>query len=104
MANRNIGLTSNRNPPTCPHCQRKPSFVCSWSYRGLWGYNEVDTYECPEHGPIFVNPPTLAVSVPLKRRDSGRNYGDRDSLVWAPRRPTPTLSSDAVAMPEPDAD
>lgn len=41
--------------PICPDCQRDLSFVGSWTFRGLWGYNEVRTYECPTHGPIFIN-------------------------------------------------
>ena len=40
----------------CPHCQRDLSFVASWTFRGLWGYNEVRTFECPEHGPDFCQP------------------------------------------------
>jgi hypothetical protein len=30
------------------------------------------------------------------------NRGDRDPLVSAPRKPTPTLDADAIAIPEPE--
>ena len=40
----------NNDVPICPDCQRDLSFVGSWTFRGLWGYNEVRTYECPAHG------------------------------------------------------
>jgi hypothetical protein len=35
--------------------------------------------------------------------DKGPDNGDRDSLILAPRKPTPTLNADAVAIPEPDS-
>ena len=38
-----------------------------------------------------------------KRPDKGPDNGDRDSLVSAPRKPTPTLNADAIAIPEPDS-
>jgi hypothetical protein len=86
--------------PICPDCQRDLSFVGSWTFRGLWGYNEIRTYECPAHGPIFVNP-----QIPIGRGPAkGRDNGDRDSLISAPRKPTPTLNADAIAIPEPDSD
>jgi hypothetical protein len=94
--------------PKCPDCQKDLSFVSSWTFRGLWGYTEVRTYECPTHGPIFVS---QQISVghgpdkgPGKGPDSGPDNGDRDSLVSAPRKPTPTLNADAIAIPEPDSD
>ena len=90
--------------PLCPHCQRDLSFVASWTFRGRWGYNEVRTYECAEHGPVFISP-TRAVAhgfSPVRDRDP--EDGDRASLVSAPRKPTPTLDADAIAMPEPDSD
>jgi hypothetical protein len=88
--------------PMCPHCQRTLTLVASWTFRGLWGYNEVRTYECPEHGPIFVSPQAAVEYVPDKRLDKGSDDGDRDSLVPAPRKPAPTLNADAIAIPEPD--
>ena len=88
----------------CPHCQGDLSFLGSWTFRGLWGYNEVHTYECPEHGPIFVGPQETVGDGPDKRSHKGPHNGDRDSLVSAPRKPTPTLNGDAIAIPEPDSD
>jgi hypothetical protein len=90
--------------PLCPDCQRELSLVCSWTFRGLWGYNEVRTYECPEHGPIFVGPQVAVGHDPHKEPEKGPDNGDRDSLVSAPRKPTPTLNADAIAVPEPDSD
>jgi hypothetical protein len=89
--------------PICPDCQRNLSFLGSWTFRGLWGYNEVRTYECPAHGPIFVTPQISAGHGSDKEADKGADNGDRDSLVSAPRKPTPTLSADAIAIPEPDS-
>ena len=91
------------NVPICPHCQRALSLLGSWTFRGLWGYNEVRTYECPEHGPIFVGPQIAVGHGPEKRADEGPDNSDRDSLVSAPRKPTPTLNVDAIALPEPDS-
>jgi len=87
----------------CPQCQRDLSFVGSWTFRALWGYNEVRTYECPEHGPIFVSPQTAVGHAPERQSDKGPDNGDRDSLVSAPRKPLPTLDADATAIPEPDS-
>ena len=91
------------NGPICPHCRRDLSFLCSWTFRGLWGYDEVLTYECPDHGPVFVSPKTAVEHGADKRPDKGPDHGDRDSLVAAPRKPTPTLNADAIAIPEPDS-
>ena len=88
--------------PICPVCQRELSFLSSWTYRGLWGYNEVRTYECPEHGPIFVGAQTAASQRPTGRPAKNPDSGDRDSLVPAPRKPAPPLDADAIAIPEPD--
>jgi hypothetical protein len=88
--------------PTCPHCQEALNFVCSWTYRGLWGYTEVRTYECPEHGPIFIGPEVAAGQGPAKRSDKSLDHGDRDAVVPAPRKPKPTLDAGAIAIPEPD--
>jgi hypothetical protein len=90
--------------PICPHCQGDLSFVGSWPVRGLWGYNEVRTYECPEHGPIFVSAQTAVAHGPDRRPDKSPDNGDRDALVSAPRKPKPTLNADAIAVPEPDSD
>jgi hypothetical protein len=90
------------NVPICPDCRRDLSFLGSWTYRGLWGYIEVRTFECPEHGPIFVGPQTAVGFGPAKRPVTGPDTGDRDSLVSAPRKPTPPLNADAIAIPEPD--
>jgi hypothetical protein len=87
----------------CSHCERVLSFVATWSFRGLWGYTEVRTYECPEHGPIFVSPQTSLAHVPNNRSDKDHDTGDRDSLVSAHRKPRPTLNADAIALPEPDS-
>ena len=92
-----------RDVPICPDCQRDLSFVGSWTFRGLWGYNEVRTFECPAHGPIFVSPQTAAEHGPDKGPDKGPDHGDRDSLIPAPRKPGPTLNADAIAIPEPDS-
>jgi hypothetical protein len=86
--------------PVCPDCQSDLSFVGSWSFRDLWGYTEVQTYECPTHGPIFVSPEISIAHGPDKAAASG----DRDSLIPVPRKPTPTLNADSIAVPEPDSD
>ena len=90
--------------PKCPDCQSDLSFVAAWTFRGLWGYNEVRTYECPTHGPIFVSPQKSVGRSPDNRLDTGPHDGDRDSLIPAPRKPTPTINADAIAIPEPDSD
>jgi len=90
------------NASRCPHCEGDLSFLCSWTFRGLWGYTEVRTYECPEHGPIFVGPPAAVEHGPETRQDSRPDTSDRDPLVAAPRKPTPTLNGDAIAIPEPE--
>ena len=75
----------------------------SWSFRGLWGYDEVRTYECPAHGPIFVKPQASVGHAPDEKADRSPDNGDRDSLISAPRKPTPRLNADAIAIPEPDS-
>jgi len=92
------------NVAKCPHCRGDLNFVASWTFRGLWGYDEVRTYECPDHGPVFVSPPATVGHGPDKRADKGADDRDRDSLVTAPRKPMPTLNADAIAIPEPDSD
>lgn len=91
------------NVSMCPHCQRDLTFVGSWTFRGDWGYNEVRTYECPEHGPIFVSPQAAVEHAPATPPDRGPDNRDRDSLVSAPRKPAPTLNAGAIAIPEPDS-
>ena len=90
--------------PMCPDCQSDLSFVGAWTFRGLWGFNEVRTYECPTHGPIFINPQIAIRHGPGKGPDKSQDNDDRDSLIPARRKPAPTLNADAIAIPEPDAD
>src|SRR5688572_25728260 len=52
----------------CPYCRKDVPFLSSWSFRGLWGYKEVRTYECSEHGPIFVSPQIAVEHGPDKGR------------------------------------
>jgi hypothetical protein len=87
----------------CPDCQGGLSFVGSWSFRDLWGYSEVRTFECLTHGPIFVSQQTSVEHGPNKGPDNSPANGDRDSLVGAPRKPMPTLNADAIAISEPDS-
>jgi hypothetical protein len=89
--------------PRCPHCQGCLSFVASWSFRSLWGYDEVRTYECLEHGPIFIGPQSATDRVVETRTGEPPDDGDRDSLVPAPLKPAPTRNAAAAAMPEPDS-
>jgi hypothetical protein len=90
--------------PICPDCQGDLSFVGSWSFRGLWGYNEVSTYECAAHGPVFITPRISIAAGPDRGPDSAPDDGDRDALIPARRKPTPALNADAIAVPEPDPD
>ena len=88
--------------PTCPACGGDLRFVASWTFRGLWGYNEASTYECPSHGPVFITS-ECAVGVTSGRLpDIPRDEGDRDSLIPARRKPAPGSNLDAIAVPEPD--
>jgi len=89
--------------PTCPHCWREPTFVSTWSFRGVWGYNEVHTYECSEHGPIFISSQRPVEHVTDQRRDKDPDNLDRDALVPSPRKRPPTLNADSIAVPEPDS-
>ena len=88
--------------PICPDCQADLTFVCSWPARGAWGYDEVRTYECPEHGPIFITPEIPVGAERANGQDRPPDDSDPDSVVPAPRRPTPVLNADAIAVPEPD--
>ena len=102
-------MSSTRRPSTddtlrCPQCQANVSFVASWTCRGLWGYKEVRTYECADHGPIFVSPETTIGHEPSVASAKSLDEGDRDSLVSAPRKPTPIINADAIAIPEPKSE
>jgi hypothetical protein len=88
----------------CPECQKKLEFLCSWTFRGLWGYSEVRTYECSTHGPVFVGLEASIVRDPDKSQEPRPNHGDRDSVILVPRKPTSPLDADATAIPEPDSD
>jgi hypothetical protein len=90
--------------PICPDCQSDLAFVCSWTFRGLWGYDEVRTYECPRHGPVFLTAEHPIGVEPRKGVvDQALDDSDRDSLMPVPRKPRPTLNAGAVAAPEPDS-
>lgn len=95
---------ADRRTPVCPDCRKALSFVASWDVRDVWGFKEVRTYECSEHGPIFVGPQTPVASRRDKVPEEASGDSDRDSLVSAPRRPKPPLNTDAIAVPEPDSD
>jgi hypothetical protein len=88
--------------PICPDCQGDLTFVCSWPSLGAWGYDEVRTYECPTHGPIFITPEISVGPEPARAQDKAPDEGDRDSLIPARRKPTPVLNADAIAVPEPE--
>ena len=90
--------------PICPACQNDLTFVASWTFRGLWGYNEVRTYECATHGPVFLTPEVSIGVRPDSAADKAGDDADRDALIAATRTPTPTPGADAVALPEPDSD
>jgi hypothetical protein len=98
------GRVPGNDVPICPDCQSDLSFQGAWTFRDLWGYTEVRTYECPTHGPIFVSPQRAVEQGPAQGPAKGPDHGDRDSLIPAPRKPRPTLNADAIAIPEPDSD
>jgi hypothetical protein len=98
---REFGVQTNPLPK-CPDCEKGLSFVAAWSVRGVWGYTEVRTYECPVHGPIFVRPETPVESGPATAPPEGPDGGNRDSWVTSRRKPKPTLNADSIAIPEPD--
>ena len=87
-------------PIACPRCQSDLTFIGSWTFRGLWGYNEVRTFECPEHGPIFIGAQEPSGYVLDRRPNKAPEEGDRDSLISAPRRPKPTLDADTIVVCE----
>ena len=95
---------SRNDTPLCPACGNDLTFVASWTFRGLWGYEEVHTYECATHGPLF-----FSVGDPIKRGvgetlGQSPDLGDRELLIPARRGPKPILKSGAIAVPEPDSD
>ena len=57
---------------------------------------DIRIYECPTCGPTYLTYE--------KSAGGDIDSGDRDSLVGAPRKPTPTVNSSAIAVPEPDED
>lgn len=92
--------------PGCPDCDANLTLVSTWPSPGLWGYHQVQVYECPTHGPIFVSPDAVVEQGAWW----GRPYvpppddGDRDARVPATRKPVPVLDADAIALPEPEPD
>ena len=101
MANR-PGARRNHTA-LCPDCGNEVTLVASWTFRGLWGYNEVHTFECATHGPFFVkaeDPDKRGASETLGQSPDG---GDRESLIPARRGPKPTLKFGAIVVPEPDS-
>jgi hypothetical protein len=90
--------------PICPDCHADLAFVCSWPARGPWGYNEIQTYECPAHGPMFISAEPSVRTEPTGRTVKGPDDDDRDSLALARRKPKPGPNADAVAVPEPDSE
>jgi hypothetical protein len=99
--------------PPCPQCQgtlRFVSSVRSGDPRAVATGNldldmiliglsekgvslEIFTFECGRCGPIHLSGP-----VPGQDTDNR----DRDSLVGAPRKPSPIVNQSAIAVPEPD--
>src|SRR5262245_24430522 len=63
---------------------------------------EVRTYECPAHGPIFLSREGSVTHDSDKAAPhAGSDNSDRDSLIWAPRKPAPAPNADEIAVPEP---
>jgi hypothetical protein len=56
---------------------------------------EMFTFECARCGPTY-----LSGSVPVRDIDDR----DRDSVVGAPRKPSPHVDNSTAAVPEPDDD
>ena len=100
MAKQAVAPGSSR---ICAECQSELTFVASWTFRGLWGYDEVYTYECAAHGPVFITPQIATVTDASQRTGQSPDNGDRDALIPARRRPAPTFNAGAVALPEPDS-
>jgi hypothetical protein len=53
---------------------------------------DLHIYECPRCGPIYLT------------HEKSADDDDRDSLVGAPRTPTPNVNSSAIAVSEPNED
>jgi len=88
--------------PICPDCAGDMTFVSSWQTRGTWGYDEVRTYECPTHGPIFVTAEIPVGPEAAASPSEVSDEGDRDALLPVGRKPTPVINAGAIAVPEPD--
>ena len=88
--------------PFCPDCERDLTFVASWTCRDPWGYREVRTYECALHGPVFITSERAVNTTSARSPDILQDDGDRDSLIPARAKPTPTSNVGAIALPEPD--
>jgi len=70
---------------------------------GAWGgrrfHAEIDVFDCPDHGAIFVTREGITGPGP-----NGASPDGADDLPRpAPRNPSPTPRSDAVSLPEPDS-
>jgi hypothetical protein len=53
---------------------------------------------------MSVSPPQTSTGQrPYQCNDKGPDKGDRDAPITAPRKPTPTLDADVIAIPEPDS-
>jgi len=90
--------------PLCPECRGSLTLVGSWVVAGLWGYNEVHTYECPAHGPVFIKPELTVNHRQQGSAGNGPDHGDRDLLIPAAAKPVPTLNIGAIGIPEPESD
>jgi hypothetical protein len=88
----------------CPDCGTDLTFVASWTFRGLWGYNEVHTYECATHGPLFRDAEDPIKGGASQTPGHSHDGGDRESLIPARRGPKPIVNSGAIAVAEPDSD
>jgi hypothetical protein len=53
---------------------------------------------------MFVSPHRTVGHIVAERSQIDLDDRDCDAFVSAPRKPTPTLNADAIAIPEPDSD
>src|ERR1043166_4955304 len=90
--------------PICPDCREDLAFVSVWTVRGTWGFNDVHTYECPTHGPLFITPEIAIETAFANVLEVDPDDRDREALTPARRTPKPTRGVDAIAVPEPDSD
>ena len=95
---------SRNDSSLCPDCGSGLTFVASWTFRSVWGYNEVHTYECATHGPLFVSAEGPIECGVGKTPGHSPEGNDRDSLIPARRGQKPILGSGAMAVDEPDSD